>query len=97
MIKSLVIHPVLAVGLGASVGARAMNYDDDIIAEGASSAASQADEATGFHWQNNKLLDTLRAIENSSAGRRLTPGDRSLEMLREARAGGMYGHSPAGS
>ena len=44
--------------------------------------------------QNYRMLEVMRRIVERDKDRPLTAGDDTQKLLREARAGGMYGYEP---
>ncbi len=67
--------------------------------------ASHADEFTGKRLRvtvieeapqpNYAMLEAMRIAAELQAGMRFTDGSDTQKMLREARAGGMYGYDPS--
>lgn len=82
----------LVFSLGAGLGAMPMNQEVAVI--GGSGAFAYSRPHVAIRRQNQTLLQIIHEIDRMQAGKRLTPDDRSAEMLREARAGGMYGIGP---
>jgi hypothetical protein len=90
MINSHRLASTVVVSIGAGLGAQ--DIAQGMAPVGMSdSACDFAGENVEFHWPNQALLQALREIERIQAGMRFTPGERSAEILREARAGAMYG------
>lgn len=80
----------LVLGLGSGLGA--INMTPIVYAHpSGGNYASAEPRITAFQWRNQSLVETIRDIDRRRSGMRLTPGEESENMLREARAGGMYG------
>lgn len=79
---------VLTFGSGLG-GSSPFGVHEGLRMSGGSSGSAEAHET--IRWPNRTLLDTVRKIDRRRSNMRLTPGDESLDLLREARAGGMYG------
>jgi len=86
------------MAVGFSAGLAGTNMVHGIVtanAGGGGAAVSNTGIEFVWHtdWRNDKLHKAIRRIEARSTGRRLTPGEGTIEMIREARDGGMYGLS----
>ena len=84
------ISTAIVMGLGA--GLAGTNLGREINASyvgGGGAAISETDVC--FIWSNERLMAAMKRIEVRSAGKRLTPGQDTVRIIREGRAGGMYG------
>jgi hypothetical protein len=92
---TLPISPSLVLGIAAGVGSASMNMDKLSVAVPMSSGSHASVVCPAvLRWQNFSLLQTIREIDRRRSGTRFSVGDTSEDMLRQARAGGMYGLDP---
>ena len=66
------------------------------VTVGSDGRSAEAGDGVEFYWPNQALLQVLREIERIQDGMPVTSGDNSLGILREARAGAMYGMTDGG-
>ena len=63
----------------------------NVVVRASGGSCAYAEPHGALTWQNHSLLRTIREIDRRRSNMRLTAGDGSEDLLREARDGGMYG------
>ena len=87
--------PLGAPPFALAFGAGAATANDEPVHYRAVGGAAVSDyDDVELHWQNQALLNALAEIDRIQQGMRLTPAIDGRDLLREARAGGMYGFDP---
>jgi hypothetical protein len=84
---------VATIGLSTGFGIATMNPQVPVLTAGGGGGTCSRNVAQ-FRWQNRELVEFLQRARKARAGMSLTPDERSNEMLRDARAGEMYGLNP---
>jgi hypothetical protein len=90
MAQTQMILVAAVVGIGAGIGAESIRGQNGPTF-GSDSHFGYSQPGVVLRWRNERLKRILEEIEARSAGMRLTPGDDTIALLREAREGGMYG------
>lgn len=84
------IIPAIATGIGMGIGIASLNPQAAMEMTGGGAAIASFDIPPAFRWSNRPLLQALNDIEHIQANMAFTSGDRTVDILEEARAGGMY-------